>query len=260
MAPRYKHLCACGCTLHVTQAVELGHLNGRRSAVLAANTLSQNRLLLRRRQQASKLQLMLSPQRTQKRDLIGCSAPLHRELSSRKATLPDRHSSEKSLRETGDEYNDFPASEAGPSGVSSHTIDLDMSVPRSPTPESQDLRHPRSSPMLLQPDADGHDQYGLSTQRRSHRLSERVDRIGRVRWGTNNVQIIEREDREEEEEEEDVLGDMDREDGMRDDDDDDKLEDEEDMPFAEPGQEGISVWDLLGDGFLKKVADLGKLF
>ena len=38
---------------------------------------------------------------------------------------------------------------------------------------------------------------------------------------------------------------------------DDELEDE-DMPFAEPGQEGVSVWDLLGEGFLIEVADLGK--
>ena len=47
----------------------------------------------------------------------------------------------------------------------------------------------------------------------------------------------------------------DEEDGMGN--DGDELEDE-DMPFAEPGQEGISVWDLLGEGFLKEVADLGK--
>ena len=32
--------------------------------------------------------------------------------------------------------------------------------------------------------------------------------------------------------------------------DHDEPEDEEDMPFAEPGQEGISVWDLLGEGFI----------
>ena len=34
-------------------------------------------------------------------------------------------------------------------------------------------------------------------------------------------------------------------------------EDEEDMPFAEPGQKGISVWDLLGEGFMKEVAEIG---
>ena len=42
--------------------------------------------------------------------------------------------------------------------------------------------------------------------------------------------------------------------------DHDEPEDEEDMPFAEPGQEGISVWDLLGEGFMKEVAEIGQQF
>jgi hypothetical protein len=29
------------------------------------------------------------------------------------------------------------------------------------------------------------------------------------------------------------------------------------MPSAEPGLEGISVWDLLGEGFLKEASRLG---
>ena len=51
----------------------------------------------------------------------------------------------------------------------------------------------------------------------------------------------------------------DEEDGMGH--DDNELEDEEDIlpVFAEPGQEGISVWDLLGEGFLKEVTELGWL-
>ena len=40
----------------------------------------------------------------------------------------------------------------------------------------------------------------------------------------------------------------------------DELEDEEDMPFAEPGQEYDSVWDLLGEGFLIEAANLGTNF
>jgi hypothetical protein len=114
---------------------------------------------------------------------------------------------------------------------------------------------PRSSPVPLLPDA--HDQYGLSTQRQSRRIAERAERIGRVRWGNNHLQYIEREEREEEEEEEEDLNMEDEEDGMGH--NDIELEDEEDMPFAEPGQEGISVWDLLGDGFLNEVAELGQL-
>ena len=42
--------------------------------------------------------------------------------------------------------------------------------------------------------------------------------------------------------------------------DHDEFEDKEDMLFAEPGQEGISVWDLLGEGFIKEVAEIGQQF
>jgi hypothetical protein len=116
--------------------------------------------------------------------------------------------------------------------------------------------------MPLADDADGHDQYSLSTGRRSRRIAQRVERIGRVRWGTNHVQVIEREEREEDEEEvsitEENLNMEDEEDGIGY--DHDEPEDEEDMPFAEPGQEGISVWDLLGEGFMKEVAEIGQQF
>jgi hypothetical protein len=157
----------------------------------------------------------MSPsRRTRKQELIGHPTPARQVFSSRKA-------SEDSLSETGD------------------------------APVTRDMS-PRSSSVPLLPDAD--DQYGLSTQRQSRRIAERAERIGRVRWGNNHLQYIEREEREEEDEEED-LNMEDEEDGMGLDD----SEDEEDMPFAEPGQEGISVWDLLGDGFLKEVAELGRL-
>ena len=247
MAPRPKNLCACGCALYVTREIELGHQKGRRSAILAANTISQNQLLSRSRKRASKLQL-LSSRRSQTKEHIGRSA-LSRQ---RKASRPD-------TRPSGDEDNNFPASEAGPSGVS---IDPDesLSAQRSPTPVVEDLSRLRSSPMPLLPDADGHDQYGLSTQRRSRRIAGRVEQIGRVRWGTNHVQFIEREEREEREEDDEeasIAGDMEDEDVMGD--ESDELEDE-DMPFAEPGLEGISVWDLLGEGFLIEAADLGKYF
>ena len=261
--------------------------------MLAANTLSQNQLLLHNRKKMSKLQLMSSSRHSQKGELIGRHAPVRQEFSSRKTSQPDRLPSEDPSGKTGNEYNDFPVSKVGPSEVSPHTIDFDMtwsaqhspipetqdlsplhsslmllpdtdghnqyglSAQHSPIPETQDLSPPHSSPMLL-PDTDGHYQYGLSTQRRSHRIAERVERISRVRWGTNHVQLIEREEREEDEEEAGIAGDMeDEEDGLGH--DDDELEDE-DISFAEPGQEGISVWDLLGDGFLKEVAKLGRYF
>jgi hypothetical protein len=113
--------------------------------------------------------------------------------------------------------------------------------------------------MPLLDDADGHDQYGLSTVRRSRRITERVERIGRVRWGTNHVQFIEREEREEDEEEVSIT----EENLIMEDEENemacyhDEPEDEEDMPFAESDEEGISVWDLLGEGFMKEVMEIG---
>ena len=161
-------------------------------------------------------------------------------------------------------------SEAGPSGVrcdfpsmaSPRTIDLDESLSawHSPTSVTQDL--PCSSPMPLPDGADGQDQYSLSAVCRSRKITERIEQICRVRWGTNHVQFIEWEEREEDEEEvsttEENLNIKDEENGTEH--DHDEPEDEEDMPFAKPGQEGISVWDLLGEGFMKEVAEIGWQF
>ena len=132
--------------------------------------------------------------------------------------------------------------------ASPHTINLDesLSVWHSPTP-------------LTVTPADGHDQYGLSTGHRFHRIVQRIEQIGRVCWGTNHVQFIEREERAEDKEEvsitEENLDMEDEEDGMGC--DHDEPEDEEDMLFVEPGQERILVWDLLGEGFMKEVAEIG---
>jgi hypothetical protein len=276
MAPSPKRLCACGCALYVTRKLELVHLNGHRSALLAADVLSQNHSFLRSSKQASKAQRMSPARRVGKQELVGRRAPAQQAFMSRKASWPDRPSSENPSGETGEaffDYDDFPMSEAGPSGVhrdspsaaSPRTINLDesLSARHSPTPitVTQGLP-PRSSPMPLADDADGHDQYSLSTGRRSRRIAQRVEWIGRVRWGTNHVQVIEREEREEDEEEvsitEENLNMEDEEDGIGY--DHDEPEDEEDMPFAEPGQEGISVWDLLGEGFMKEVAEIGQQF
>ena len=47
--------------------------------------------------------------------------------------------------------------------------------------------------------------------------------------------------------------DVDSDEGLEGDDDEDKL-------IAGQGQEGISVWDILGEGFLKEASQLGMLF
>jgi hypothetical protein len=39
--------------------------------------------------------------------------------------------------------------------------------------------------------------------------------------------------------------------------DHDESKDKKNMLFTEPGQEGISVWDLLGEGFMKEVVEIG---
>ena len=64
-----------------------------------------------------------------------------------------------------------------------------------------------------------------------------------------------RESDEEEEEdiEEDDDFDIASDEGLEGYEDDDEL-------FAEPGQEGISLWDILGEGFLREASQLGMLF
>ena len=77
-------------------------------------------------------------------------------------------------------------------------------------------------------------------------------------WGSNHVRqfILDEESDEEEDEEES-------------DEEEEQLSDEEDylgsleqddeyaILGAEPGQEGVSVWDLLGEGFLQEASKLG---
>ena len=100
----------------------------------------------------------------------------------------------------------------------------------------------------------------LSTTRRSQRVAERVNQIGQQRWGTNHVPFFERgEDPEEEEiSEDDLVADGDDSEDNNIDEDSELWEDADDvMATAEPGQEGISVWDLLGEGFLHEVSQIG---
>ena len=103
--------------------------------------------------------------------------------------------------------------------------------------------------------------YGLSNLRRSRRIADGVEKIGRQRWRSNaSVDFVnDRDKSNEEEEEEDIDDDGDSDiasdeglDGY-DDDDDDEL-------FAGPGLEGISLWDSLGEGFLKEASQLGMSF
>jgi hypothetical protein len=107
--------------------------------------------------------------------------------------------------------------------------------------------------------------YGLSNLRRSRRIADGVEKIGQQRWGLNaSVHFVNDREKSDEEEEDveddepnsdfDVASDEGLE-GYDDDDDDDDGE-----LFAGPGLEGISLWDSLGEGFLREASQLRMLF
>jgi hypothetical protein len=73
--------------------------------------------------------------------------------------------------------------------------------------------------------------------------------------------VVEESDEEDEEDEVTEENQVMQEDWVMEDEDfdsdEDFQEDEDEMPGAEPGQEGVSVWDLLGESFLKEASRLG---
>ena len=81
----------------------------------------------------------------------------------------------------------------------------------------------------------------------THHIADYIDQVGQQWWGFNHVwQFI----LDEKEEEEEFSDEEEYSDGFEED-------DEYVMLGAEPGQEGVSVWDLLGKGFLKEASKLG---
>ena len=135
---------------------------------------------------------------------------------------------------------DLPMGEAGPSGVD----------------------HDTTQPMPANA-AGAHDDYGLSKLWHSHCIADYVDWVGQQWWGSNHVWqfILDKEEskggeskegsnEKEEQEEEQLSNEEDHLDSL-------KLDDKYVMLGAEPGQEGVSVWDLLGKGFLQEASKLG---
>jgi hypothetical protein len=104
--------------------------------------------------------------------------------------------------------------------------------------------------------------YGLSNLRRSRRIADGVEKIGKQRWGSKTsgdfMNDREESDIDEEDEEEDIEdnGDLD----IGSDEGQDGYEDDDDELFAGPGLEGISLWDSLGEGFLQEASQLGMSF
>lgn len=135
--------------------------------------------------------------------------------------------------------------EAGPSGVNDNL--------------------PEPSPPFVPPLGGDADEYGLTNLRRSGRIARCVEQVGLQRWGRDHVRQFIVEESEEEDEEDEVAEEnqVTQEDGIVEDEDFDSEEDiqgdegEYETPSAEPGQEGVSVWDLLGESFLKEASRLG---
>jgi hypothetical protein len=243
-----KRLCACNCGKLVTRKTEKRHEAGQGPSHLMSSIIAQNQSLIRKtgRKKSSRPSL--------KQQIVGRPAPVRRALSLARDPAHNPTADEEFDRNdppgnahdpsqaTPEGNSDLQMGEAGPSGVYNDPTKL-------------------SSPPFVPPLGADADAYGLSNLRRSHRIARCVEQVGLQRWGHNNHVrqfVIEESDQEDEVAEENHV--MQEDWVMEDEDldsDEDLQEDEDEMPGAEPGQEGVSVWDLLGDSFLKKASQLG---
>lgn len=239
-----KRLCACGCGTNVTRGTELRHQQGKGPYELASAILRQNWTLIREHKNRKSSRQSVKHQLVQ----VGRRAPIQNSLSASHSLTGGAPSPDNIPGHFPDDDYPMDDSGAGPSGVHHDTPPYS---PESPPP----IRH---SPL--------HDNVvsALSTTRRSRRVAERVDRIGRQRWGTNHVHFFMDERRDDPAKEEGAAddlvagGDEDRDDIYV---DQEFWDDEDDvMAVAEPGQEGISVWDILGQSFLQEVSQIGMFF
>jgi hypothetical protein len=197
--------------------------------------------------------------RPAKQELVGCLHSLQRAIASKPASTNSPSPIEELVSLLPDNIpypfiqgspppvypddGDFPMGEAGPLGVDHNTASLTRANA-----------------------AENHDDYGLSKLRRSHRIVDYVDRVGQQQWGSNHVwQLIldkEESDEEGEEGEQELSDEEEHSNSFEQDDEEGYLDSfEQDNEYAmlgaEPGQEGVSVWDLLGEGFLKEASKLG---
>ena len=104
--------------------------------------------------------------------------------------------------------------------------------------------------------------YGLTNLCRSRQIAEDIEKIGQQRWGSNaSVHFVNVREESDDEEEEDIEDDEPNGDyGVASDEDLGGSEDDDDELLAGPGQEGILLWDGLGEGFLIEASQLGMLF
>ena len=117
------------------------------------------------------------------------------------------------------------------------------------------MDHPAPSPLPINDAGMGEnldsEVYGLSNLRQSRWIAAHVERMGQQWWKSNaSVHVVndreESDEKEEDIEEEDIEYDeliCDFDEGME------GYEEDNGGLFGGPGQEGISLWDSLGEGF-----------
>lgn len=147
-----------------------------------------------------------------------------------------------------------------------------MEPPYTPVPVSQADAGPEEFPPAPEPNIEDVSGDALSSVHRSSRIAERTRQIAEQRWGNSHLRDeISRFDfggsghRNEDEEDLITIGDEDSDDEDSDKDSDDEDSNDEDINdeddgddlFAESDVNGISAWDLLGEGFEREVASRG---
>jgi hypothetical protein len=121
------------------------------------------------------------------------------------------------------------------------------------------LMHNNTIRSLDEPEEHGH---VLSATRRSGRIATKIAQVHGRRWGAGNQVLIREDESDEQSEDEDpvVDGGDERLVGCGDkEDEEDEEDDWQKLTSANPGQEGIPLWDWLGQGFLKMASELGTL-
>lgn len=250
-----KQLCACGCGDRVTPKVERRHITAVAPALLASQVLEQNQMFRRRRN------IGLSPPFHQQpslqnlsQDHVGPShhsaGPSHHHVDPFPHHVePSHHHAEPSHHHAGPSHH-----HAGPSQPSHLTDDDailldDDTVPVPSSPTNNDV---------IMGEVIDDEVYGLSQPRRSKRIANHLEQLGQQRWRPNDIihlpnhrELVESDEEEQDIQEDEAVSDFDV-------DDDEGLEgDDDDELIAGQGQEGISPWDILGEGFLKEASQLG---
>src|SRR6202789_84326 len=287
-----KRLCACGCGDRVTRKVEEQHINALAPSLLTSQVLNQNRRLIRQKKRSqvigfpSRVRQQLAMGNTTITDNMDIDHDDNEHVSLDSSMMMgedlDHEAYGQSMSRSGRSRHVAP--HAGPSSlthddsrhVAPHacagpsSLNHDDSLLLDPRP-NEDIFMDHSAPSIsLDPLPDAYagmhmgenldgEVYGLSNLRRSRRIADSVEKIGKQRWGSNInasayfVNNGEESDEEEEDiEDDEPISDFDI-DEASDEEDDDEM-------FAGPGQEGISLWDSLGEGFLREASQLRMSF